>query len=72
MYASGEDWEEILLMDMNLYLNFVMYCNLLVLLFYFSTARFNFSRISSESFGLRSMLKYFLSLWSQKGDISLS
>jgi hypothetical protein len=74
MHASDEDWGEFLLMDINLCLNFVMHYNSAVLSFQLLTAKFNFSRISSERLGLRSLFKYFLSLWSKKkkGDISLT
>jgi len=72
MYASDEDWEEFLLMDINLCLNLVMHCNSAMLLFQFLTAKFNFSRISSERLGLRSLFKYFLSLWPPKMAAYLS
>jgi len=59
MYASDEDWGEFLLMDIKLFLNLVMHCNSAVLIFQFLTVKFNFSRISSERLGLRSLFKYF-------------
>jgi len=33
MYASDDDWDELLLMDSNLFLKVVPYCNSLMLLF---------------------------------------
>ena len=42
-----------------------------MLLFQYLPATFSFSAISSQSFGLRPLLRYFLSLWSQRGVISL-
>jgi hypothetical protein len=69
MYASDEGWGEFFLTDINLCLNLVMHCNSAKLLFEFLTAKFNFSRISSERLDLRSLFKYFLFLWSQKGGI---
>jgi len=67
-----EEEDEFLLTDSNRCLRLVLYNNSLVLLFQCLPVNFNFSRISSQPFGLRSLLWYFLSLWSQKGDISLT
>jgi hypothetical protein len=71
MCASDDDRNEYLLMD-DLCLQLVQYSNALVLLFQYLPEQFNFSRISSQLFGLRSLLWYFLSLWSQNGRISLT
>jgi len=44
----------------------VSYCNSSVLLYQYLTAKFNFSCVSFQRFDLKSLLWYFLSLWSQK------
>jgi len=75
MYASVDDddgEDEFLLKDSNLCLKLLLYNNSLVLLFQYFSFKFNFSRISSLPFGLRSLLWYFSSLCSQKGGIPLT
>ena len=56
MFASDDDWDELLLMDSNLCLKLVPYCNSVVLLFQYLPVQFIFSRISSHRFGSRSLL----------------
>jgi len=73
MFASDDDgWEKLLLVDNNLCLKLIPYCNSIVLLFQYLPVKFNFSRISFQRFGLRSLLRLFLCLWSPNGGISLT
>jgi len=73
MYVSDDDgWDKFLLMDSNLCLKLVPYCDSIVLLFQYLPVKFNFSRISSQRFGLRSLLWPFLCLWSPNDGISLT
>ena len=59
MFASDDDWDKLLLMVSNFSLKLVPYCNSVVLLFQYLPVQFMFSRISSQHFGLRSLLWYF-------------
>lgn len=56
MDASEGDWAEFFLMESNLYLKIVLYCNSLELLFQFLPVKFNFSGTSSQRFGLGFLL----------------
>ena len=58
MLASDDDWDELLLMDSNLCLKLVPYCNSVVLLIQYLPVHF-FSRISFQPFDLKSLLWYF-------------
>jgi len=69
---DDDDWDEFLFKNINPCLNLLMYCYSLMLLFQYSRVTLNFSPISSRSLGLRSLLWYFLSLWSQRGSTSLA
>jgi len=79
IYASDDendddvdDWDEFLLMNLNPCLNLVIDCYSLMLLFQYLLVTFSFSPISYRSLGLRYLLCYFLSLWSQRGSTALT
>jgi hypothetical protein len=72
MYASDDVWDEFVLMDSNVCLKLGLYCNSLVLIFQYLPVKFNFCRISPQCFGFRSLFWYFLSLWFQKGGMSVA
>jgi len=57
MDASDGDWDEFLLMESNVHLKIVLYCSSLELLFQFLLVKFNLSGISSQRFGLGSLLR---------------
>ena len=59
LFASDDDWNELLFMDSNFCLKLVPYCNSVMLLFQYLPVQFTFSRISSQRFDLRSLLRYF-------------
>ena len=59
MDASDGDWDEFLLMESNLHLKIVLYCSSLELSFQFLLVKFNLSGISSQHFGLGSLLRDF-------------
>jgi hypothetical protein len=68
--ASEDDLDEFLLMESNLCLKMVLYCNSLELLLQFLPVKFHFSGISSQRFGLGHVAGLLVSLVPKRRHIS--